>query len=670
MRPDPKGQMFKSKINIDYEKELNPQQLEVVRAGSGPILVIAGAGSGKTRAVTYRVAYLIDSGVEPSKILLVTFTNKAAREMLGRVEQLFYGTGHMNGSVWGGTFHHIGNRILRRHALLAGYQPNYTILDREDVKALMDDCLEDLNIDTKAGHFPKSEVLQNLASLSLNTQRAMEDIVFERYPFFYEEVEKIRAAVAHFQKRKRELNAMDFDDLLFLWKRLLEEHPDVRRRYGEQFQNILVDEYQDTNRIQADIIDLLSEGHGNIMAVGDDSQSIYSFRGAHFANIISFPERYPGAKVFKLETNYRSTPEILHLANTSIGNNRCQFPKVLQTVRSEGPVPALIASRDLLEQASFVARQVADARSRGVPLSQIAVLYRAHYHSMELQMELTRRGIPFEVRSGLRFFEQAHIKDVAAYLKVVCNAREEMAWKRILQLYPKIGKATAEKIWKLVSAGNSDPLAAVDAGEIRKKIPPPFREKWPDFSRILCRLRDLGKTSGPAEMIEAVLQEGYEEYLYSKYPNYASRVEDLRQLVLFAQKYESCQDFLSELALLTSIEAEEAEPERNEDGAMKLTTVHQAKGLEWSVVFIIWLAEGKFPSIRSLAESASEGEEEERRLFYVAVTRARDELYLSYPRYAPDRGGGNTVQQPSRFITELCGEGYERPGLQRDYYSD
>ncbi len=662
--------MFESKLNVDYAKELNPQQLAVVRAGDGPVLVIAGAGSGKTRAVTYRVAYLIDSGVEPSRILLVTFTNKAAREMLARVEQLFHGTGRMNGSVWGGTFHHIGNRILRRHALLAGYQPNYTILDREDVKSLLDDCIEDLNIDPKGGQFPKSEVLQNMISLSVNTQRAIEDIVFDRYPFFYEGVEKIRAAAAHFQKRKRQTNTMDFDDLLFLWKRLLEEHPDLRRRYGEQFRNILVDEYQDTNRIQADIIDLLSQGHGNIMAVGDDSQSIYSFRGAHFANIISFPERYPNARIFKLETNYRSTPEILHLANTSIGHNRCQFPKVLQTAREEGPVPALIAARDLLEQASFVARRVAEIRSRGVPLSQIAVLYRAHYHSMELQMELTRRGIPFEVRSGLRFFEQAHIKDVAAYLKVICNAREETAWKRVLQLYPKVGKATAEKIWQLVSSGNSDPLAAVDAGEIRKKIPAPFREQWPEFAKTLCRLRDLGKTSGPADMIELVLQEGYEAYLYSKYPNYVSRLEDLRQLAVFADKYDSCQDFLSELALLTSIEGEEAASERPDDGTMKLTTVHQAKGLEWAVVFIIWLAEGKFPSIRSLSESASEGEEEERRLFYVAVTRARDELYLCYPRYAPDRGMGNAVQHPSRFITELCGEGYERPGFPREYFFD
>ena len=435
----------RSHFLLDYEKELNPQQLAVVQAAGGPILVIAGAGSGKTRVVTYRVAYLIESGVDPSGILLVTFTNKAAREMLHRVELLVPAVG---GSGWkgvGGTFHHIGNRILRRHAPLVGYQPNFTILDREDAKSLMDACITDLKINPKGSRFPKGEVLEDLVGLSVNTQRPIDELVLERYPFFYELLDDIRAVAEHYRKRKRELNAMDFDDLLFYWKTLLQEHPEVRARYGEQFQHILVDEYQDTNRIQADIIDLLAEGHGNIMVVGDDSQSIYSFRGANFANILTFPDRYPAAKVFKLEINYRSTPEILHLANSSIVHNRYQFPKELQTVRPAGPMPSLVPAQDILEQAAFVAQKVAEIRDGGIPLSQIAVLYRAHYHSMELQMELTRRGIPFEVRSGLRFFEQAHIKDVCAYLKIICNPLDELAWKRVLQLYPRSGKGHGRK---------------------------------------------------------------------------------------------------------------------------------------------------------------------------------------------------------------------------------
>jgi DNA helicase-2/ATP-dependent DNA helicase PcrA len=646
---------------LDYEGELNPQQLAVVKTAGGPILVIAGAGSGKTRVVTYRVAYLIESGIDPASILLVTFTNKAAREMLHRVGLLVPGAGEVGGRVWGGTFHHIGNRILRRHAPLVGYQPNYTILDREDAKSLMEACISDLKINPKGSRFPKGEVLEDLLGLAINRRRPIDDLVLERYPFFYELLDDIRAVTERYRKRKRELNAMDFDDLLFYWEALLREHPEVRARYGEQFQHVLVDEYQDTNLIQADIVDLLAGRHKNLMVVGDDSQSIYSFRGANFANILSFPERYPEARVFKLELNYRSTPQILQLANVSIMQNRYQFPKELQTVRSAGAMPSLFPAQDVMEQASFVAERVAEIHEGGTPLSQIAVLYRAHYHSMELQMELTRRGIPFEVRSGLRFFEQAHIKDVSAYLKIICNPLDELAWKRVLQLYPRIGKATAEKIWRMISSGASDPRVAVDAQEIVQKIPTGFQENWRLFSRTLARLRDPKMASDPAGMIELVLKEGYETYLQSRYPNYESRTDDLRQLAAFAGQYSSCQDFLSELALLTSMEGETTPVrKRDENGTVRLSSVHQAKGLEWSVVFIIWLAEGRFPSLRSLSESGGEGEEEERRLFYVAVTRARDELYLCYPRFAPDRGGREMIQRPSRFISELSGKGYER----------
>jgi DNA helicase-2/ATP-dependent DNA helicase PcrA len=542
-----------------------------------------------------------------------------------------------------------------------GYQPNYTILDREDAKSLMEACITDLKINPKGSRFPKGEVLEDLLGLAINRRRPIDDLVLERYPFFYELLDDIRAVTERYRKRKRELNAMDFDDLLFYWEALLREHPEVRARYGEQFQHVLVDEYQDTNLIQADIVDLLAGRHKNLMVVGDDSQSIYSFRGANFANILSFPERYPEARVFKLELNYRSTPQILQLANVSIMQNRYQFPKELQTVRPAGAMPSLFPAQDVMEQASFVAERVAEIHEGGTPLSQIAVLYRAHYHSMELQMELTRRGIPFEVRSGLRFFEQAHIKDVSAYLKIICNPPDELAWKRVLQLYPRIGKATAEKIWRMISSGASDPRMAVDAKEVVQKIPAGVQENWRLFSRTLARLRDPKMTSDPAGMIELVLKEGYEAYLQSRYPNYESRTDDLRQLAAFAGQYSSCQDFLSELALLTSMEGETTPVGgRDENGTVKLSSVHQAKGLEWSVVFIIWLAEGRFPSLRSLSESGGEGEEEERRLFYVAVTRARDELYLCYPRFAPDRGGREMIQRPSRFISELSGKGYER----------
>lgn len=658
-------QKIKRRFLVDYEAELNPQQLVVVKAGGGPILVIAGAGSGKTRAVTYRVAYLIESGIDPLRILLVTFTNKAAQEMLHRVEVLVSHAGEGAGRVWGGTFHHIGNRILRRHALLIGYQPNYTILDQEDAKSLIEACVADLKINPKGTRFPKGEVLENIVGLSVNTLRPIEEVVLERYPFFYELLDDIRAVAERYRRRKRELNAMDFDDLLFYWKTLLKEHAEVRARYGEQFQHIVVDEYQDTNRIQADVLDLLAERHGNIMVVGDDSQSIYSFRGANFSNILTFPERHPAAKVYKLEINYRSTPQILHLANASIVHNRYQFPKQLQTVRPGGSIPSLFRAEDVMEQASFVAQKVAEVRDRGVPLSEMAVLYRAHYHSMELQMELTRRGIPFEVRSGLRFFEQAHIKDVSAYLKIIGNPLDELAWKRVLPLYPQIGGATAKRVWGMISSGASGPLTAVDAKEVLQSIPGRARESWRLFTRTLARLRHPQITSAPGQMIELVMKEGYEAYLQSRYPNYESRTDDLRQLATFAQQYSSCQDFLSELSLLSSIGGETAaDLGGDEDGTLKLSSVHQAKGLEWAVVFIIWLAEGRFPSMRTLSDSGGEGEEEERRLFYVAVTRAKDELYLCYPGLAPDRGGKEMIMRPSRFISELSAKTYERMDLE------
>jgi DNA helicase-2/ATP-dependent DNA helicase PcrA len=649
----------RSRFSLDYAKELNPQQLAVVKAAEGPILVIAGAGSGKTRVVTYRVAYLLEAGVHPANILLVTFTNKAAREMLRRVELLMPAAVGVSSRIWGGTFHHIGNRILRRHAPLVGFQPNYTILDQEDAKSLMETCISELRLNPKGSHFPRGEVLENMVGLSVNTQRPLEDIVWERFPYFYDLLEDIRTVAGHYRKRKKELNCLDFDDLLLYWKALLQDHPEVRARYGEQFRHILVDEYQDTNRIQSDIIDLLAEKHGNLMVVGDDSQSIYSFRGAHFANILSFPDRYPSAKAFKLEINYRSTPEILHLANSSILFNRHQFPKKLRTVRPKGAVPCLVPLQDVLEQAYFVGQKIEEIRDGGTSLSEIAVLYRAHYHSMELQMELTRKGIPFQVRSGLRFFEQAHIKDVCAYLKIICNPMDELAWKRVLQLYPKVGKATAEKIWRLVSSGIADPWTAMDSKEMMTKVPARAREGWSDLTRLVVQLRREGMTSDPADMIEAILQGGYETILQVKYPNYESRTDDLRQLAVFAGQYASCQDFLSDLALLTSIEGEPQFIEEG-DGMLTLSSVHQAKGLEWSAVFVIWLAEGRFPAARSLSDSGGEGEEEERRLFYVAVTRARDELFLCYPRFAADRGGGETTQRPSRFISELSGEEYER----------
>ncbi|UCD84280.1 MAG: ATP-dependent helicase [Deltaproteobacteria bacterium] len=648
-----KSPVRQGEYSVRYEEELNPQQLEVVMAGNGPLLIIAGAGSGKTRVVTYRVARLIESGVSPSQILLVTFTNKAAREMLHRVGILIKADIR---SLWGGTFHHIANLTLRRHSEAVGYSPKFTILDREDARGLLNACLTDLKINTKERRFPRADVLCDIISFSANTQAELEGIIANRYPYFLDIAGEIARIAQFYSQRKKKLNMMDFDDLLGNWKLLLEENPKIKEVYAEKFRHILVDEYQDTNKIQADIIDLLGFRRRNVMVVGDDSQSIYSFRGANFANIIEFPRRYPEAKIYKLETNYRSTPEILGLANLSITNNLKQFPKKLASVRGPGSSPVLIPLRAVLQQAEFVAQRILELREEGFSLNEIAVLYRSHYHSMELQMELTRRGIPFEVRSGLRFFEQAHIKDVTAYLRIVHNPNDELSWKRVVKLCPRIGNRTADKIWGYISSRENG-LKAARNKELLSQLPRGAEEGWKRFMSLLKNLQTPEILKFPGQMIQVVLEEGYHEYLQNIYPNYQARLEDLNQLSDFAVQYDSLESFLSELALLSSVTGEDVVG-GEDDEMVALSSVHQAKGLEWKVVLIIWLSEGRFPAAKALNDP--EGEEEERRLFYVAATRAKDELYLCYPMMLPEGRYQSILLRPSRFIQELSETTYEQ----------
>src|SRR5215213_3125292 len=430
-----------------YREELNAEQFRVVTAKPHAALVVAGAGTGKTRTITYRVAYLIEQGVSPQRILLATFTNRAAREMLRRVEIL---TGSQNvHRIWGGTFHRIANLILRRHAVSIGYDSNYSILDAEDAKDFVNVCIDEAGIDTRAKRFPKAEVIQDIISYANNTDTPIEDVIIRRYPYFEMLSQQIKRVDYIFQERKRARNVMDYDDLLLNWKRLLIEKPEIADVYAEQFQHILVDEYQDTNKLQAEIIDLLAVKHRNVMVVGDDAQSIFAWRGAEFTNIYEFPDRYPEAVTYKLETNYRSTPEILGLANTSIACNKKQFPKMLQAVKkSKDFKPALIPCSNVEQQSVFIASRILELRDEGTSLEEIAVMYRSHYHSLELQLELTRRNIPYRVQSGVRFFEQAHIKDVVSYLRIIVNPRDELAWKRILKMIPSVGSATANRIYE------------------------------------------------------------------------------------------------------------------------------------------------------------------------------------------------------------------------------
>ncbi len=637
-----------------YRQELNEQQFKVVTAKPNAALVVAGAGTGKTRTITYRVAYLIEQGVSPQRILLATFTNRAAREMLKRVELL---TGSQNvHRIWGGTFHRIANLILRRHAVSIGYDSNYSILDSEDATDFINLAIEDSAIDTKSKRFPKAQVVQNIISYANNTDQPIEDVIIRKYPYFEMLTQQIKRVDFNYMERKRERNVMDYDDLLLNWKRLLIEKPEIADVYAEQFQHILVDEYQDTNKLQAEIIDLLAVKHKNVMVVGDDAQSIFAWRGAEFTNIYEFPKRYENADVYKLETNYRSTPEILGLANVSIAANRRQFPKVLQAVKSSKDFkPALIPCADVEQQSTFIAARILDLRDEGVSLEDIAVLYRSHYHSLELQLELTRRNIPYKVQSGVRFFEQAHLKDVISYLRIIVNPRDELAWKRILKMIPSVGNVTAHKIYESV-AFTENPLAVIKKEDFRYQ--PRSKGGWQNFITLLENLTADETRNKPAKQIELILTGGYENYLNENFENAEARIEDLRQLAVYATRYDTTEDFLSELALLsterfgapTGIASEDVIQGGEEDELLTLSSVHQAKGAEWKVVFIIWAAEGKFPSPRSLKEIDSE--EEERRLWYVALTRAKDELYLTYPQIITDYNRQTILQKPTRFITE------------------
>jgi ATP-dependent DNA helicase UvrD/PcrA len=656
-------------INIDYAAELNEQQLAAVTAAPGPLLVIAGAGSGKTRTLTYRVAYLLENGIDPRNILLLTFTNKAARQMLDRVANLL----PVDASgIWGGTFHSIGNRMLRRHGSAIGYPSSFSIMDREDQKDLINAVVAGAGIDPKEIRFPKGDVLADIFSFVVNTEKPMEELLAEKFPYFLPLIEQIKDVHARYERKKKSTNSLDFDDLLEKTLSMLQQHEEIAAFYRRQFQFILVDEYQDTNKIQADFIDTLARDHKNLMVVGDDAQSIYSWRGANFQNILEFPKRYPGAQVFKIEMNYRSVPEILEVANAAISANVQQFRKSLSPTRESNAVkPAVVALNDGSEQAQFVAQRILELRDEDVDLSDIAVLYRAHYHAVELQLELSRRGIPYQITSGIRFFEQAHIKDVTSFVRVVANPRDEVAFKRMIKLLPGIGNRSAENLWRdwerslgaVAAVGDRGSVAgAVLAGATGSSYS--FRERilalnvtarskksWAQLAHTLDEIAPGGQPNPPSEMITSIVEAIYDDYAKANFTNYELRREDLNQLAVFARQFKDVNEFLSQLALISNVDAEAAPNQAGDKEAVNLSSVHQAKGLEFHTVFVIWLSDGMFPSARSL--DTRDALEEERRLFYVAVTRARDELYLTYPHMRLNAGYGDMLQRPSRFLKEI-----------------
>jgi DNA helicase-2/ATP-dependent DNA helicase PcrA len=657
-------------VHIDYAAELNEQQLAAVTAPPGPILVIAGAGSGKTRTLTYRVAYLLENGIDPRNILLLTFTNKAAREMLNRVANLL----PVDASgLWGGTFHSVGNRILRRHGTALGYSSGFTIMDREDQKDLINTVVASAGIDPKEIRFPKGDVLAEIFSFAVNTEMPLEGLLAEKFPYFLPLLDKIQDVRHRYEKKKKATNSVDFDDLLQKTLLMVQQNERIAEIYRRQFQFILVDEYQDTNKIQADLVDLLARDHRNLMVVGDDAQSIYSWRGANFQNILEFPERYPDAQVFKIEMNYRSVPEILGVANAAIAANVRQFRKHLSATRESKTLrPALVALNDSSEQARFVAQRILELRDENIDLNDIAVLYRAHYHALELQLELSRRGIPYQITSGIRFFEQAHIKDVTSFIRFVANPRDEVAFHRMVKLLPGIGNRTAENLWQAWTADTvathddrdaeaiSAPAGVIAPGYkfgerlLAMNAPAKSKKMWTQLAHTLDEIAPGGEPNPPSEMITSVVEAIYDDYAKVNFANYQLRREDLDQLAVFARQFKDVHEFLSQLALISNVDAEAAPAQANEKEAVNLSSVHQAKGLEFHTVFLIWLTDGMFPSSRSL--DTRDALEEERRLFYVAITRARDELYLTYPHMRLSGGYGDVFQRPSRFLQEIPNE--------------
>jgi DNA helicase II / ATP-dependent DNA helicase PcrA len=654
-------------IHIDYAAQLNEQQLAAVTAPPGPLLVIAGAGSGKTRTLTYRVAYLLENGIDPRNILLLTFTNKAARQMLDRVANLL----PVDASgLWGGTFHSVGNRMLRRHGSALGYSSGFTIMDREDQKDLINTVVASAGIDPKEIRFPKGDVLAEIFSFVVNTETPMEELLAEKFPYFLPLLDKLKDVHARYEKKKKATNSMDFDDLLEKTLLMLRHHEGVSAFYRRQFQFILVDEYQDTNKVQADLVDTLARDHRNVMVVGDDAQSIYSWRGANFKNILEFPKRYPDAQVFKIEMNYRSVPEVLEVANAAIASNVEQFRKNLAPTRDSNEVkPAVVALNDGSEQAQFVAQRILELRDEDVDLNDIAVLYRAHYHAIELQLELSRRGIPYQITSGIRFFEQAHIKDVTSFLRFVANPRDEVAFKRMVKLLPGIGNRSADNLWnawdksigtvaavadrgpEATTAAASDPGCNFGGRLLAMKTGARSKKSWEQLAHTLDEIAPAGQPNAPSEMITSVVEAIYDDYAKMNFTNYELRREDLNQLAAFARQFKDVHEFLSQLALISNVDAEAAPNQTGDKEAVNLSSVHQAKGLEFHTVFIIWLTDGMFPSARSL--DTRDALEEERRLFYVAITRARDELYLTFPHMRLSGGYGDVFQRPSRFLKEI-----------------
>ena len=632
--PQPLSNMQK----INYHQELNPAQLEAVKSIQGPHLVIAGAGSGKTRVLVHRVAYLVEQGVAPEQILLLTFTRRSAEEMLRRASCLL---DERCKHVSGGTFHSFANMILRKYAKLLEINNNFTILDQADSEDALNLIRTQFNFHKSQKRFPRKHAICEVISKSVNKSEELAKVLFDEYPQFIEFTEEIKRIRQEYNKYKRQKSLLDYDDLLVFLKNLLTKHEAVRVSLAAKYKYIMVDEYQDTNKLQAHIACLLAADHGNIMVVGDDAQSIYSFRGANFKNIIDFPKIFKGTRIITLEENYRSTQPILNLTNAVIACAKEKFEKNLYTKKKGGDIPVFIDCPDENSQSVFVAEKILELREEGAALKDMAVLFRSGWHSNDLEIELASRNIPFAKYGGQKFVEAAHIKDLVSYLRIAYNRHDQVSWLRALLLIPRIGPKSAARIIQ----------ATQDQHELEQ-----LWQNNAELKKLFELLKDIDiELDRPAEIIERFLGY-YQPLLKIKYDDFNKRLNDLDSLLRIAQRYKTCEQFLVDLALEPPerMLIEPARPDKD-DAPLTLSTIHSAKGLEWHTVFLIYVAEGHLPSYLSL--ETEDQIEEERRLFYVAATRAKVNLFLLKPHI--DRsprsfvdGGGPVFTQVSRFLEQ------------------
>lgn len=639
---------------IAYDNELNPAQYEAVMHNNGPALVIAGAGTGKTRTLTYRVARLIEDGVRPESILLLTFTRKASREMIRRAAGLLDGRCER---ISGGTFHSFSLGILRRWAEKIGYGQSFNVLDQGDSEDVINLLRTNLKLASGKRRFPQKSTLMNIHSMSINKRIEPAEFIEQNYPHYVDETEKIELLFTEYNKYKKAHNLMDYDDLLTNLLLLLKNHRDVLKEVNNMYKYTMVDEYQDTNRLQHEIVLLLGGPKGNILAVGDDAQSIYSFRGAEFDNIIFFPDSFDKCVVFKIEENYRSTQPILSLTNDIIDNADVKYDKKLFSRKTEGEKPILISARNERQQSQFVVQQVLEFSEQGIPLEEMGVLFRSGFMSFDLEIELNKSNIPYQKFGGMKFSETAHIKDIIAYLRVMYNPLDAVSWQRILLLLGGVGPRTAQQIIEqIISTGGAVDLSAISRGKANVK-------------ELVERINQLGRKKYSVGEKVSVMAEYYYPIMKKKYDDYTRRKKDVEMFLSIAERYSTLSSFLNDMALDPPVESlAELEPESKEDDFLTISTIHSAKGLEFTVVFIIWALEGRFPSAR--AADSIEQIEEERRLFYVAATRAKDYLFISYPTNIFDRESGFVLSRPTRFIEGITDDLIEKYALVDDEDED